>query len=71
MATPGVPPERLAALRKALKDTVADPEFVAFAAERHIDLGPALDGEGLARVVAETLSVTPDVVAQVKRARGD
>jgi tripartite-type tricarboxylate transporter receptor subunit TctC len=71
MGAPGVPPERTAALQKALTDTMADPELVAFATERHIDIGPPLDGAGLAKLVEETLSVTPDVVAQVKKARGD
>lgn len=42
-----------------------------FATERPIDIGPALDGAGLAKLVEETLAVTPDVVAMVKKARGD
>ena len=71
MGAPGVPPERTAALQKALSDTMADPELVAFATERHIDIGPPLDAAGLAKLVEETLAVTPDVVAQVKKARGD
>ena len=45
-ATPDVPAERAAALRKAFDDTMRDPELVEFATERHIDIGPPLDGEG-------------------------
>jgi hypothetical protein len=54
-----------------LTDTMADPELVAFATECHIDIGPPLDGLGLAKLVEETLAVTPEVVAQVRKARGD
>jgi hypothetical protein len=71
MATPGIPPDRLAALQKAFMDTMNDPELTSFATERNIDIGPALDGPGLAKVVADTLAVTPDTVAMVKKARGD
>jgi len=71
MATPSIPPERLAALQKAFMDTMNDPELIGFASERNIDIGPALDGPGLARIVADTLAVTPDTVAMVKKARGD
>jgi tripartite-type tricarboxylate transporter receptor subunit TctC len=70
MATPGVPPERAAALRKAFMDTMADPELVAFATQRKIDLGPALSGEALAKLVAETLAVSPETAAAVRKARG-
>ena len=41
-ATPGIPAERAAALRKAFMDTMDDPELVAFTRERNIDLGPTL-----------------------------
>jgi tripartite-type tricarboxylate transporter receptor subunit TctC len=71
MGAPGVPPERTAALQQAFADTMADPELVAFAHERHIDIGPPLDGKGLAKLVEETLSVSPAVVTMVKKARGD
>jgi tripartite-type tricarboxylate transporter receptor subunit TctC len=71
MATPGIPPDRLAALQKAFMETMNDPELTSFATERNIDIGPALDGAGLAKIVADTLAVTPDTVAMVKKARGD
>jgi len=70
-ATPGIPAERVAALRKAFMDTMNDPELVAFTRERNIDLGPALDGAALERIVMETLSVPPETAAEVKKARGD
>lgn len=70
-AAPGIPAERAAALQQAFLATMADPELVAFARARHIDLGPALSGEGLAQLVAQTLAVSPETAAQVKKARGD
>ena len=70
-ATPGIPAERVAALRKAFMDTMSDPELVAFTRERNIDLGPALDGAALERIVMETLAVPPETAAEVKKARGD
>lgn len=71
MATPGIPAERIVALQKAFMDTMNDPELIAFARERQIDLGPALDGAALAKIVADTLAVTPETVAMVKKARGE
>jgi tripartite-type tricarboxylate transporter receptor subunit TctC len=70
-ATPGIPAERAAALRKAFMDTVNDPELIAFTKERRIDLGPPLAGEAVAKIVMDTLSVSPETAAQVKKARGD
>jgi tripartite-type tricarboxylate transporter receptor subunit TctC len=71
MASPDIPVERAKALRKAFMDTMRDPELVAFAAQRNIDLGPALDGPGLQQLVDQTLATPPDVAAQVRKARGD
>jgi tripartite-type tricarboxylate transporter receptor subunit TctC len=70
-ATPGIPLERVAALRAAFAAAMADPELIAFTRERNIDLGPALSGEALEKIVAETLAVSPETVAEVKKARGD
>ncbi len=70
-ATPGILPERVAALRTAFMATVNDPELIAFAKERNIDLGPALSGEALAKIVMESLSVSPEIAAEVKKARGE
>ena len=38
---PGVPPERLAILRKAFQDTMRDPEFLAEAQKANLDIDPA------------------------------
>ena len=71
MATPGVPQDRVVALRKAFIDTMNDPELIAFAKARQIDFGPAVTGEQLQKLVEQTLDVTPETVAMVKKARGD
>jgi tripartite-type tricarboxylate transporter receptor subunit TctC len=70
MAPPGTPDERVTALRKAFIDTMSDPEFVSFVAERHIDIGPS-SGDDIQKLVEETLAVSPETVAMVKKARGD
>jgi len=53
LTTPGVPADRLAALRKAFKDMTEDPEFLAAATKRNIELSPA-SGEKLGELVRET-----------------
>ncbi|MFN3889509.1 MAG: Bug family tripartite tricarboxylate transporter substrate binding protein [Beijerinckiaceae bacterium] len=70
MATPGIPADRVKALRKAFMDTMNDPELKAFVTERKIDFGPALSGEELEKLVQKTLAVSPAVVKLAKEARG-
>lgn len=70
MATPGIPADRVRALRKAFMDTMSDGELVAFTKERKIDFGPSLSGEELEQLVARTLAVSPAVVKLAKQARG-
>ncbi len=56
ITTPGVPPERLAALRKAFQAMVTSPEFIALMKERKVLLGPAPGEEldAIARAVVTT-----------------
>jgi tripartite-type tricarboxylate transporter receptor subunit TctC len=62
VAPPGIPPERLAALRKAFMDTVTDKEFLADAAKAKLEINPA-DGEKVEALVKE-IYATPTAVAQ-------
>jgi tripartite-type tricarboxylate transporter receptor subunit TctC len=62
VAPPGVPAERLAALRKAFMDTVTDKEFLADAAKAKLEINPA-DGEKVDALVKE-IYATPTAVAQ-------
>ncbi len=57
---PGVPPERLAALRAAFADMLKDPDFVAACDQRHFSVD-AGTGEELDAIVRETAQL-PDAV---------
>jgi tripartite-type tricarboxylate transporter receptor subunit TctC len=65
---PALPPDRVAALRAAFMAAMKDPELVAEADKRRIDIGP-LSGEGLQKIVEDTLAVTPEVKARALEAR--
>src|SRR5262249_7492919 len=56
ITTPGVPPERLAALRAAFNAMLADPDFVAECKKRQLILAGAT-GEALDAMVRETLGL--------------
>jgi tripartite-type tricarboxylate transporter receptor subunit TctC len=58
--TPGVPPERVAALRAAFDATVKDPEFLAEAKSLHFDVDP-LHGVDMQRTIDRILA-TPDEI---------
>jgi tripartite-type tricarboxylate transporter receptor subunit TctC len=66
-APPGLPPERLEALRRAFDETVTDPDYLAEAKARamHIEL---VTGRELERVLARIYATPSDVVARVKAA---
>ncbi len=68
MSTPDVPAERTAALREAFDAMVRDPEFLAEAAQRKIDVDP-MGGEDVAALVRAILSAPSAVVERAKRAR--
>ncbi|HWP27845.1 MAG TPA: tripartite tricarboxylate transporter substrate-binding protein [Xanthobacteraceae bacterium] len=53
---PGVPPERVAALRQAFDSMVRDPAFLAEAKQLNFDIEP-VNGEGLQKLVAEIIAI--------------
>src|SRR5215472_7738717 len=53
--TPGVPTERVAALRAAFAATLKDPDFIAAAAREHMTIRP-MTGEKLAEVITSMLN---------------
>jgi tripartite-type tricarboxylate transporter receptor subunit TctC len=61
---PGVPAERVAALRKAFDDTMKDPDFIAAAQKAKLDLNPTT-GENLQQVVANIVDAPKDVIDRV------
>lgn len=68
-APPGVPADRVAILRKALADTLADPEFVATAVKRGLEVRP-LDGVKMQEFVQRIYSAPQPVVARVRTMMG-
>jgi hypothetical protein len=68
MTTPEVPAERTAALRAAFDAMVRDPEFLAEAAQRKIDVDP-MGGEDVGALVRAILTAPPEVVERAKKAR--
>jgi tripartite-type tricarboxylate transporter receptor subunit TctC len=67
VAAPGVPAERVAALRKAFMDTMSDPELVAEAKRINLDVGP-ISGEELQAQVAKLYATPADLVEKAKAA---
>ncbi|MGE3246744.1 MAG: Bug family tripartite tricarboxylate transporter substrate binding protein [Beijerinckiaceae bacterium] len=66
MMPPGVPKDRLTAMRKAFVDTFKDPEFVKDAGKGgYNDLAPQT-GEQMEKVIAEAYASPPAVVEQLK-----
>ena len=62
MLTPaGVPPERVAALRKAFHAAMNDPAFIAEAQRLNIEIGE-VSGEKLQAILAEAFHTPPDIV---------
>jgi len=60
VAPPGLPPERLALLRRAFDDTMKDAQFVAEAAQAKFELGP-LSGAALQAIVERQVNVSPAI----------
>jgi tripartite-type tricarboxylate transporter receptor subunit TctC len=65
VAPEGVPVKTVEILRKAFDDTMADPEFVADAAKRKLDIDPT-SGKELQQVVEDIFKTPPAVVERVK-----
>ncbi len=66
-APPGLPAERVKALRKAFNDTMADPDYLADAAGRgmHVQL---VTGEEIEAVLQKIYAIPKTVVERVKQA---
>jgi tripartite-type tricarboxylate transporter receptor subunit TctC len=65
--TPGAPPDRVEALRRAFDATMKDPEFLAEAERTKLTVGP-LPGEELQKLVAEVSGLSPEMIEKVKAA---
>ena len=67
LAPPGLPPERLAALRRAFMATMKDPAFLAEAEKIQLEITPVA-GEAVQELVAEVYATPPEVVKQAAQA---
>lgn len=61
---PGVPPQRLEALRSAFAQMVKDPAFVATCSQRHLMLDPG-SGEAMDAIVKETFALPKPTLAKI------
>jgi tripartite-type tricarboxylate transporter receptor subunit TctC len=66
---PGVPAERLAALRAAFDKATSNPAYQARVKSRNLDIQP-ITGSEVRRLIDTTLAATPQTIARVKTAMG-
>jgi tripartite-type tricarboxylate transporter receptor subunit TctC len=67
VAPPGVPKERVAALRKAFMDTLADPDFLADCARAKLEIAP-VPGDRVEALVKEIYATPAEVAKQAAAA---
>lgn len=67
LAPPGVPEDRVAALRASFEATMRDPAMLADAQRLRLDLVPT-SGERLEKLVVDMVNTRPDVLARAKAA---
>src|SRR5262245_8494526 len=70
VAPPNVPAERVALLRRAFDDTIADPEFRADAQKRGLEITPA-SGKELEEIVSRTIATPAEALAKLKAIIGN
>jgi len=67
LAPPGVPADRIQALRAAFMATAADPEFIKDAEKSRLEVSPT-SGEEVERVIADITGVPPNLAERLKAA---
>jgi tripartite-type tricarboxylate transporter receptor subunit TctC len=67
LTPPGVPAERIAALREAFHKAMTDPAFLADAEKTNIEIGE-VSGEKLQVILEEAFSMPPDIVKAANEA---
>jgi tripartite-type tricarboxylate transporter receptor subunit TctC len=65
IAPPDLPADRAQALRKAFDETMKDPEFLAEAKQRRLDVNP-MSGAEIDKLIGEIYQTPPDVIAATK-----
>ena len=66
VAPPGVPADRIAALRAAFDATVKDPELLEEVKKAQLDFFPAT-GDELQKIIAQTAAVKPEVISRMQQ----
>jgi tripartite-type tricarboxylate transporter receptor subunit TctC len=64
---PGAPPERLAAMRKALADTFADPDFQTIAEKAGLIVNAPRSGEQLQDTIQRVYASPPEVIERLHK----
>jgi tripartite-type tricarboxylate transporter receptor subunit TctC len=67
LAPPGLPPERIALLRRAFDSLMKDPAYQRESAEAALDVNP-VGGSEIQTMVEELIATPPDIVAKAKAA---
>lgn len=65
-APPGIPADRLAALRKAFDDTMEDPQLQNDLTSRHLSIGPT-PGDHIADFINSVSATPPSVIERTKK----
>ena len=65
VTTPGTPPERVEALRRAFDAMIKDPEFLAEAAKSDMDISPAT-GEESQKIADAIVNTPPEIAARAR-----
>jgi hypothetical protein len=65
VAPPGIAPERKESLRRAFDETMADPDFIAEATSRSLEVSP-VKGAVLDRLIAELYATPAAIIGEVK-----
>ncbi|NDA46207.1 MAG: hypothetical protein EBY21_02810 [Alphaproteobacteria bacterium] len=68
---PGTPPERVAEIRKAFSAMIKDPEFLADAAKRKLEIESPKSGSEIEAILKEVYSATPEAIALARRSIKD
>jgi tripartite-type tricarboxylate transporter receptor subunit TctC len=64
---PGVPPEHVAIMRKALAETFADPHFLADSKRMALGVNTPKSGEQIQHLIAETYRIPPKTIARLRK----
>ena len=65
--TPGIPPDRLAALQRAFAETMKDPQFLAEADKMQLEISP-IPGSEMESIIRSAYGLPPDLVRKTAEA---